>query len=99
MAVGETAYVSFAAWDSRGWGLSYSGVPVGESVRSGILTTELMIQNSEAFFQIAFPEKLVVPSAVPEPSQRALILLSASILGWKLWKLRRAEHGAAFGKK
>ena len=54
MVPGETAYVSFSAWDSKSWGLTYSGVPAEGAVRSSVLSTELMIKNSEAFFQVAF---------------------------------------------
>ena len=86
MEVGETAYVDFAAWDSSKWGLSFSGVPVGESVKSSTLTTQLRVQSSDSFLQIAFPEKLVVPSAVPEPTKGALLLLGASIFGWWMWR-------------
>ena len=84
MVAGETAYVRFAAWDSKSWGLSYSGVPSGGSTVSSILTTELMIPNSEVFFQVAFPEKLVVPTSLPEPQEWVLFLVGAwMVVGWR----------------
>ena len=93
MDVGEIAYVNFAAWDSTKWGLTYSGVPAEESVKSSTLTTQLRVQTSDSFLQIAFPEKLVVPSTVPEPSSKALLILSVSIFGWRM--LRAAVSRSA----
>ena len=84
MDVGETAYVQFSAWDSKTWGLSYSGVPLGGSVASGILTTQIRVQNSDSFLQIAFPEKIVVPTSVPEPHEWVLFLVGAwMVVGWR----------------
>lgn len=84
MEVGETAYVQFSAWDSKTWGLSYSGVPMGAAVTSGILTTQIRVQNSDSFLQIAFPEKMVVPTSVPEPQEWALVLMGAlMVVGWR----------------
>lgn len=99
MGAGETAYVDFVAWDSRKWGVTYAGVPVNAVVKSSTLTTQLRVQSSDSFLQLAFPEKLVVPSAVPEPSEGSLLLLGASIFVWRLWKVRRTDFAAVLGKK
>ena len=82
MVPGTTAYLQFAAWDSKSWGLSYSGVPLGGSAVSSITTTELEIPNSEAFIQIAFPEKMVVPTSVPEPEEWAMLLMGGAACSW-----------------
>lgn len=88
---GQTVFVSFAAWDSTLWGLTYSGVPNGGLARAGIVLAFTDIQNSEVYTLFPFPEKMVVPTSVPEPSGTELSIVTIGILA--LFGIRRGHMG------
>lgn len=93
---GQTVFVSFAAWDSSLWGLNYSGVPGGALARAGTVSAFADIQNSEVYTLLPFPEKMVIPTAVPEPSISMLGGVALGILALFGLSTIRKRRGGRF---
>lgn len=74
---GDLVYVQLAAWDKTQWGLSYSTVPKEAKGVTDTIAYYLDSNPANPPLLTFFNSSAVVPSYVPEPSKRTLLLLGA----------------------